>query len=86
MTHQLSRALRLQDVLPSTATVNERGHLAIGGCDTVELAREFGTPLYLFDEQHLRETARAFVNYFTTLHPDTRVAYAAKAFTGLAVL
>jgi diaminopimelate decarboxylase len=86
VTQQLSPALRLQGVLPSTARVNERGHLALGGCDTVELAREFGTPLYVFDEQHLRDTARAFVRSFTSRHPETMVAYASKAFTGLAVL
>jgi diaminopimelate decarboxylase len=86
VTQQLSPALRLQAVLPSTATVNERGHLAIGGCDTVDLAREFGTPLYLFDEQHLRDQARAFVRSFTRRNPDTMVAYASKAYTGLAIL
>jgi diaminopimelate decarboxylase len=86
VTQQLSPALRLQGVLPRTATVNERGHLAIGGCDTVELARELGTPLYLFDEQHLRDQARAFVRSFTDRNPDTMVAYASKAYTGLAML
>ena len=34
-------------ILPLTTTVDERGHLTIGGCDTVELAREYGTPLYV---------------------------------------
>jgi diaminopimelate decarboxylase len=86
VTQQLSPALQLQGVLPSTATVNERGHLAIGGCDTVDLAREFGTPLYVFDEQLLRDQARAFVGSFTRRNPDTMVAYASKAYTGLAVL
>jgi diaminopimelate decarboxylase len=86
VTQQLSPVLRLQGVLPATATVNERGHLVIGGCDTVELAREYGTPLYVFDEQHLRDQARAFVGSFTQRNPDTMVAYASKAYTGLAVL
>jgi len=36
-------------LFPLTAEVNDRGHLIIGGCDTVELADKFGTPLYLFD-------------------------------------
>ena len=86
MAQQLLPTLRLQGVLPSTATLNERAHLAIGGCDTVELAREFGTPLYVFDERHLREQARAFVRSFTSRHPETMVAYASKAYTGFAVL
>jgi diaminopimelate decarboxylase len=86
VTQHLSPALRLQGVLPGTAAVNPRGHLAIGGCDTVELAREFGTPLYVFDEQFLRDQARAFVRAFTDRNRDTMVAYASKAYTGLAVL
>ena len=86
VTQQLSPALRLQGVLPSTARVNERGHLAIGGCDTVDLAQQYGTPLYVFDEQHLREQARAFVRSFTARNPETMVAYASKACTGIAIL
>ena len=39
---------------PLTAAVNEKGHLTVGGCDSLELAEEFGTPLYVFDEFNLR--------------------------------
>ncbi len=48
----------LADILPVTAAVNEAGHLTLGGCDAVELAREFGTPLYVFDEETLRGRCR----------------------------
>ena len=41
-------------ILPLTATVDERGHLTIGGCDTGELAEHFGTPLYVYDEATVR--------------------------------
>ena len=41
-------------ILPRTAGATPQGHLTIGGCDAVELAREFGTPLYVFDEVELR--------------------------------
>ena len=41
-------------------TVNQNGHLMIGGCDTVELAKKFGTPLYVIDEQQVRENCRLF--------------------------
>ena len=44
----------LTGILPDTADVNGKGHLTIGGCDVVELAAEFGTPLYVFDEATLR--------------------------------
>ena len=37
-------------LFPLTTKVNDQGHLEIGGCDAVQLAAEFGTPLYLFDE------------------------------------
>jgi diaminopimelate decarboxylase len=86
VTQQLSPPVRLQGVLPETATINDRGHLAIGGCDTVDLVREFGSPLYIFDEQQIRDQARAFVRGFTSRNPDTMVAYASKAYTGIAIL
>lgn len=41
--------------------VNEKGHLTIGGCDTVELATEFGTPLYVMDETTIRNTCKSYV-------------------------
>jgi diaminopimelate decarboxylase len=78
--------LRLQSILPLTAGVNDAGHLAIGGCDTVALARQYGTPLYVFDEATLRAQCRAFVTAFGRRHPRTMVAYASKAYAGLALL
>ena len=44
--------------------VNEKGHLTIGGCDTLELAKEYGTPLYVLDENVIREICRSYVNSF----------------------
>ena len=43
-----------QKVFPETAEVNGLDHLVIGGCDVLELASQFGTPLYIFDEETLR--------------------------------
>lgn len=40
--------------------VNEKGRLTIGGCDTVELAKEFGTPLYVMDENTIRKNCRLY--------------------------
>ena len=48
-------------LFPLTAEVSKQGHLIIGGCDTVELAAKFGTPLYLFDEFSLRSKCEAVV-------------------------
>ncbi|HEU65479.1 MAG TPA: diaminopimelate decarboxylase, partial [Chloroflexi bacterium] len=47
-------------LFPLTAEVNHQGHLLIGGCDVADLAEEFGTPLYLFDELTLRHKCREF--------------------------
>ncbi len=66
-------------LFPSTAEVNDRGHLVIGGCDTVELAEEFGTPLYLFDEVSLRNQCAEFKAEFGQRYAATTVIYACKA-------
>lgn len=75
----------LAHVLPVTASVNEAGHLTIGGCDATELAREFGTPLYVYDEETLRGQCRAFREAFESRYPNTNVAYAAKAYLSRAM-
>ncbi|HUX48157.1 MAG TPA: hypothetical protein VMV76_03130 [Dehalococcoidia bacterium] len=67
-------------LFPLTAEVNKQGHLVIGGCDVVDLAEEFGTPLYLFDESTLRHRCREFKDEFCKYYPDTLVIYASKAF------
>jgi diaminopimelate decarboxylase len=57
----------------------------LGGCDAVDLARDFGTPLYIFDEETLRGQCRAFQDAFRSRYPETIVAYAAKAYLGRAL-
>ncbi|MEW6276096.1 MAG: diaminopimelate decarboxylase [Bacillota bacterium] len=70
--------------LHGTMRVNDRGHLEIGGCDTVELARRFGTPLYVLDEQLFRQNCRDYYAAFTQKY-GAGVIYAAKALLNLAV-
>ena len=72
-------------VLPLGARVNQRGRLEVGGCDTVELAREFGTPAYVVAEDDLRARARAFVEAVSARHRDFDVLFASKAFPCTAV-
>jgi len=79
-----SRAPELA-LFPLTAEVNKQGHLLIGGCDVVDLAEEFGTPLYLFDESTLRHRCREFKDEFCKYYPDTLVIYASKAFLNRAL-
>jgi len=73
-------SLYARNVFPDTSYVNNKGHLMIGGCDTVELAANFGTPLYIYDNETLRKRCRAFVEEFRSRHPSTAVAYASKAY------
>jgi diaminopimelate decarboxylase len=72
-------------LFPLTAEINEHGHLLIAGCDVVDLAHEFGTPLYLFDELTLRHQCRQFQDEFCKYYPDTLVIYACKAFLNRAL-
>lgn len=61
--------------------VNEKGHLTIGGCDTVDLAAQYGTPLYVMDEAQIRAHCRAFVQSIEkNYNGHGRVLYASKAF------
>ncbi|MEL6981582.1 MAG: diaminopimelate decarboxylase [Actinomycetota bacterium] len=62
-------------LLPETAAIGDGGRLTIGGCDTIELAREFGTPLFVYDEEHLRARCREAVDAF-----GSAATYATKAF------
>ena len=74
-----------QNVFPDTSAVDASGHLIIGGCDTVELAAQFGTPLYIFDEVTLRGRCRSFMQEFKTRYSNTTVAYASKAYVNTAL-
>lgn len=64
--------------------VNEEGHLEISGCDTVELAKEYGTPLYVVDEDYFRKRCKEFYNSFNA-SCDSEVIYAGKALLTLAI-
>ena len=68
-------------MLLGTQRVNDAGHLEIGGCDTVELAKTFGTPLYVVDEALVRENCRKYTEVFGKRYKgDVRISYASKAF------
>jgi diaminopimelate decarboxylase len=77
----------LSHVFPLGSRLNERGRLEVGGCDTIELAREFGTPAYVVAEDDLRSRARAFMRAGRDAgHEDFHVVFASKAFPCTAVL
>lgn len=69
-----------------TLKINASGHLEIGGCDTCDLAREFGTPLYVFDEAHMRNMMRIYRDTIEREYDGNGlVLYASKAFSCTAV-
>ena len=67
-------------LLPMTAEVGASGRLSVGGVDLVGLAEEVGTPLFVYDETHLRARCREAVEAW-----GDGVAYATKAFLCLAM-
>jgi diaminopimelate decarboxylase len=69
-----------------TSRVNDKGHLEIGGVDVVDLAQEYGTPLYIYDVALIRERARAFKETFEKYGVKAQVAYASKAFSTVAMV
>lgn len=71
--------------LYGTQTINEKGHLTIGGADSVDLAKTYGTPLYVYDVHLFRERARAFQQTFKNAGIGYQVAYASKAFSTIAI-
>ncbi|MDO9536245.1 MAG: diaminopimelate decarboxylase [Bacillota bacterium] len=66
--------------LAGTMNINNRQHLEIGGCDTVDLARKYGTPLYVMDEELLRENCRRYSNALKNSYSLGKIIYAGKAF------
>jgi diaminopimelate decarboxylase len=79
-------AQQLSHVYPLGSRLDERGVLEIGGCSTLELAREFGTPAFIVAEDDVRARARAFVEAFAAATRDFGVYFASKAFPCSAVL
>jgi diaminopimelate decarboxylase len=75
----------LSHVYPAGSRVNDLGRLEVGGCDVVELAKEFGTPAFVVAEDDLRARARAFVDALAARHADFDVLFASKAFPCTAV-
>ena len=71
--------------LYGTQSINDKGHLAIGGTDAVDLAKEYGTPLFVYDIQLFRDRARAFKKTFEEAGIGYQVAYASKAFSSIAI-
>lgn len=75
-----------QQLLPLSARVNEHDHLEVGGCDVLDLIKEFGSPLYILDEVTLRTACQQYRQAFEQYYPgEALVMYASKAWNCLAV-
>lgn len=64
---------------------NDAGHLTIGGVDSLQLAKQFQTPLYVYDVSAIRDQIRAFKRIFEAQHFNYAVSYASKAFATIAM-
>ena len=73
--HDVATAPLERHLLPRSASVDAKGHLHVGGIDLLELVEQFGTPLFVYDEDHLRRACREAVAAW-----GDGVAYATKAF------
>lgn len=72
-------------LLPPSATI-DGNDLRIGGCSLRQIAAEFGTPAFVFDEQALRDRARAFADGLGSRHSRSRVCFATKAFPSASMI
>ncbi|CAN5210273.1 diaminopimelate decarboxylase [soil metagenome] len=76
---------QLSQAYPIGSAIDEDGRLQLGGCDALELAREFGTPAYIVSEDDLRARAQTFVEAFRARTKNFDVLFASKAFPCTAV-
>lgn len=75
-----------QELLPLSAQINSHNCLEIGGCDVTKLVRQFGSPLYILDEETLLRACRQYRDAFKRYYPgESQVLYASKAWSCLAV-
>lgn len=73
-----------QYIKPLTTKINSAGNIEIGGCDMVDLAEKYSTPLYVIDEETLRSICKDYKKAFEK-YPKTRMMYASKALCTSAV-
>lgn len=66
-------------LLHNNYSINDKGHFAVCGHDTVELAKTYGTPLYVIDEDKVREMCRTYKNAVKKHFDDADILYASKA-------
>ncbi len=73
-----------QDIKPVTAAINKNGNIEIGGCDLIELANKYGTPLYVYDEATIRSITGSYKDAFKSFS-KMNMMFASKAFMTKAI-
>lgn len=71
--------------LSDSFEINQAGHLAIGGVDTLKLAKKYGTPLIAYDVSKIKSKIKHFKQAFIEANVPYRVVYASKAFSAMAM-
>ena len=74
------------ELFPEGTVRDRAGRLVLGGCAVTDLVERFGSPLYVYDESAVVQTCRNYREPLADAYPDSRVIYAAKAYTDLHVL
>lgn len=72
-----------QNLKPITTKINQAGNLEIGGCDLIELAEKYGTPLYVLDETTIRSICHDYKKAFES-YPKVNMMFASKALCTMA--
>jgi diaminopimelate decarboxylase len=72
-------------MLLGTQRINSRGHLEIGGCDSRELVKQYGSPLFVMDEQLIRSNCCSYKSAFSSRYPTVEISFAGKAFLTIAM-
>jgi len=72
--------------LPDSAGISDKDNLTVGGCDLADLAKEFGTPLYVMDERTIRARCGEYLQAFRAEYPKTEISFACKALCATGIL
>ncbi|MBI1858819.1 MAG: diaminopimelate decarboxylase [Candidatus Melainabacteria bacterium] len=72
-------------MFPITSEVSKKGELMVGGCNTIELAKQYGTPLYVIDKETFASKCNEYLTGFDSLYKNSLILYAGKAFANKAI-
>jgi len=72
--------------VPVTTEINNKGYMQVGGCDLIELKEKFGTPLSAVDEQTIRDNCRQYMESFADYQNEVEIIYASKALSVVGAL